>query len=100
MFPAGPSGRSTGIARGMLRSMSGTMTCEPPRQSRGLTRRWIGAAPHNASLPENVAGSVSPPPLVQRVLQARGLNDAEEIARFCEPRLTDLHDPGLMPGID
>ena len=76
------------------------MTCEPPRQSRGLTRRWIGAAPHTASLPENVAGSVPPPPLVQRVLQARGLNDAEEIARFCEPRLTDLHDPGLMPGID
>ena len=74
------------------------MTCEPPRQSRGLTRRWIEAAPHSASLPETVAGSV--PPLVQRVLQARGLSDAADIARFCEPKLTDLHDPGLMPGID
>ena len=64
---------------------------------RGLTRRWVlRAAPAN----NGEAGVASVPPLVQRVLQARGLHDAGEIARFCEPKLTDLHDPGLMPNID
>lgn len=35
-----------------------------------------------------------------RVLLSRGLNDAETIRQFCEPKLTSLHDPGLMPNID
>ncbi len=33
-------------------------------------------------------------------MHARGIVDSADIARFCEPKLTDLHDPGLMPGID
>lgn len=39
-------------------------------------------------------------PLIQRILSARGLHDAQEIAQFCEPKLTHLHDPELMPNID
>ncbi len=38
--------------------------------------------------------------LLNRLLAARGLNDSESIRRFCEPKLTDLHDPILMPGIE
>jgi single-stranded-DNA-specific exonuclease len=38
--------------------------------------------------------------LVQRVLAARGLHDPDEIARFLDPKLTHLHDPALLPGID
>jgi single-stranded-DNA-specific exonuclease len=34
------------------------------------------------------------------VLSARGLTDPEEIRRFCEPKLTDLYDPELIPNID
>jgi single-stranded-DNA-specific exonuclease len=69
---------------------------ESSRPKRGLTRRWImskGASPATDS-----AGALSP--LVRRVLAARGLCDADQVQRFCRPKLTDLHDPGLMPGID
>lgn len=39
-------------------------------------------------------------PLVDRVLRARGFTDVDAIARFCDPKLTDLHEPGLLPAID
>ncbi len=73
---------------------------------RGLTRRWIV---REAAADKVGAGDVDPGgdirretgvPLVNRILNARGMCDPLEIARFCEPKLTDLHDPGLMPGID
>ena len=38
-------------------------------------------------------------PLFARLLRARGLDDDETVRRFCTPRLTDLHDPNLLPGI-
>ena len=65
---------------------------------RGLTRRWIVRDSGADRL--GVDASAPQPPLVQRILHARGMIDPIEIARFCEPKLTDLHDPGLMPGID
>ena len=60
---------------------------------RGLTKRWQIRGQSDET-------SSSSLPLVQRVLAARGLVDAAEVTRFCEPKLTDLHDPGLLPGID
>ncbi|HMN95634.1 MAG TPA: single-stranded-DNA-specific exonuclease RecJ [Phycisphaerales bacterium] len=39
-------------------------------------------------------------PLLDRLLAARGLGDRAAARAFCEPRLTDLADPGLLPGID
>ena len=39
-------------------------------------------------------------PLLERVLEARGLTDPDTIQRFCEPKLTDLYDPELLPGAD
>ncbi len=38
-------------------------------------------------------------PLFTRLLLARGLDDDESVRRFCNPLLTDLHDPDLLPGI-
>lgn len=38
--------------------------------------------------------------LVERVLLARGVVDADEVLRFCEPKLSHLHDPSLLPGAD
>ncbi len=38
--------------------------------------------------------------LIQRILRARGLIDPEEVARFCAPKLTYLHDPQGLPGVD
>lgn len=59
---------------------------------RGLTRRWISRTAAAASNPDG--------PLLERLLHARGLECPEAIAAFCDPRLTHLHDPGLLPNID
>jgi single-stranded-DNA-specific exonuclease len=39
-------------------------------------------------------------PLAARLLVGRGLDDAERAERFLTPKLSDLHDPGLMPGLE
>lgn len=59
---------------------------------RGMTHRWL--------LQDAFQRGEGRLPLVQRVLAARGLDEAAEVERFCEPKLTYLHDPGLMPNID
>lgn len=58
---------------------------------RGLTRRWLM---HSANAEGASRG------LVERVLLARGVVDADEMLRFCEPKLSHLHDPSLLPGAD
>ena len=60
---------------------------------RGLTRRWVL---RNPAEPDTPPGA----PLFDRVLLARGLTDPETIRRFCEPKLTDLHEPQLIPNMD
>ena len=40
------------------------------------------------------------PAVVQRVMHARGFADAAAVAEFCEPRLSHLCDPALLPNID
>ena len=60
---------------------------------RGMTRRWVFRNSAQAHRGDTI-------PLVQRVLHARGLTEAAAIRRFCEPKLTDLHEPELMPNID
>lgn len=61
----------------------------------GLTRRWQWrmAASEAEQLDPRAA-------LIDRVLRVRDLTDAEAITRFCDPKLTDLHEPGLLPSID
>ena len=39
-------------------------------------------------------------PLLAQVLHNRGLDDPDEIRRFLTPKLTDLHPPELLSGID
>lgn len=59
---------------------------------RGMTKRWLMA---DGPAGEGMSGG-----LVERLLAARGLADPETAKRFCQPKLLDLHDPGLMAGID
>src|SRR4051812_12458464 len=66
---------------------------------RGLTRRWVLRQTEGAPL-SNGATTLNLPSLAMRVLAARGLIDDVAIRRFCDPKLTDLHDPGLLPNID
>jgi single-stranded-DNA-specific exonuclease len=35
---------------------------------------------------------------VERILLARGLDDRDAVRRFCDPKLTHLHEPALLPG--
>ena len=80
---------------------------------RGLTRRWVlkeESPPPPDGPPPPAGGLDSPPPpdgppperppLLQRVLAARGLCDAQLIERFCEPKLNHLHGPEMLPNID
>jgi len=61
---------------------------------RGMTKRWLVREAR-----DNGRGADAST-LLHRLLAARGLTDGDVVRRFCEPRLTDLHDPGLMAGID
>jgi len=58
---------------------------------RGLTRRWRQRAgcPHGSE--EN---------LLQRILRARGITDPDDVERYLNPSLHDLHDPSLIPDLD
>lgn len=63
---------------------------------RGLTRVWVDRLPRNG----HADGSRAPAALADRVLAARGLDDATEGGSFLNPSLRLLHDPSLMPGLD
>jgi single-stranded-DNA-specific exonuclease len=63
----------------------------PP--DRGLKRRWAWRGSGYAAASNPSEG------LVDRVLRARALEPALA-ASFLEPKLTDLHDPSAMPGLD
>ena len=39
------------------------------------------------------------PPLIQRILLARGFNSTPEVDKFCDPSLADLLPPDQLPGI-
>jgi single-stranded-DNA-specific exonuclease len=60
---------------------------------RGLTRRWVLRQPE-------ARADAGGPGLFDRILRARGLVDPDAVRRFCEPKLTDLYEPGLLPNIE
>ena len=58
---------------------------------RGLSRRWI----------ETNSGKSDPAEdLFERLLRWRGIEDAPTRQRFLEPRLSDLHEPRTMFGLE
>ncbi len=59
----------------------------------GLTRRWVFRDPAATAEMDRM-------PLPKRILHARGLRDPDLLRQFCEPKLTDLYDPELMPGLE
>ena len=73
---------------------------------KGITSRWlerssgqpVGMGPR-APVQPNAVG-VASPALVDRILEARGLQVGESASRFLDPRLTHLHDPRLLSGVD
>ena len=59
---------------------------------RGLSYRWIERP---AAPPSSTSRSTG---LAARVLAARGIDDVD--GAFTEPKLSGLHDPSLLPGLD
>ena len=47
-----------------------------------------------------LAAAVGVPEVVARLLWQRGVQSADEAVRFLTPTLTQLHDPGLLTGVD
>lgn len=58
---------------------------------RGITKRWRFRTPG----PDGAHASV-----LERILAARGMADPDEIDRYLNPSLHQLHDPSLIPDLD
>ncbi|HEX6559430.1 MAG TPA: hypothetical protein VF021_08200, partial [Longimicrobiales bacterium] len=62
--------------------------------------RWVArAAPLNGAARE-LAGALSLPDVVCRLLALRGHTDPERAKRYLKPRLEELHDPFALAGMD
>ncbi len=62
---------------------------------RGHFKRWRIASHESAS---DLAHALRIAELPAALLRRRGIADADAGRRFLEPKLTDLHDPSLLPG--
>lgn len=60
--------------------------------------RWEVAAAWEGA--EELARRLKASPLIAQVLHNRGLDDFDSVRRFLSPRLTDLHPPELLAGVD
>lgn len=70
-------------------------------QTMGVHKRWRFYEPqtHSTSY-KGLADDLGVHPVVAALLTRRGLTDRSDIAGFFHPRLNDLHDPSLLPGVD
>ena len=67
---------------------------------KGLKHRWL-APTGTADAPQDATSwGRGFDPLLVRVLAARGITDRASAEIFCNPRLTQLHSPALMPGLE
>lgn len=63
------------------------------------SRRWT-FHPHDESQIRRLSAELRVSPLLAQVLIARGFVSASAARKFLDTRLTDLHEPALLPGID
>lgn len=61
--------------------------------------RWRSAPVPDASVVEILTRQLHLPPLVSRLLAARGISEVEAARRYLRPRLEHLHEPTLMLGM-
>lgn len=64
-----------------------------------MPRTWRYAT-HDEALVRQVAAAANVPPLVAQVLVARECTQPDQINEFFHSKLTDLHEPTLLPGVD
>lgn len=56
--------------------------------------------PHDRGAIGRICSEMNCSPLLAQVLAARGLHDGREARQFLDAKLTDLHEPALLPGAD
>ena len=64
-----------------------------------MARKWF-FHPHDEAGIRRLTSQLRVSPLVAQVLIARGFSEPETARQFLDPRLNDLHDPSLLPGIN
>jgi single-stranded-DNA-specific exonuclease len=62
----------------------------------GKRWRWM---PTDTRALEDLARSANISPIVAQLLLARGISEPSQVAAFLDPKLTDLRDPELLPGV-
>ena len=67
-----------------------------------MTNKWNlrTLTPQEDELALNLAEELQLHPVIGRLLVQRGLTKKEELEKFFNPKLSDLHDPFLMPDMD
>ena len=63
-----------------------------------MARKWF-FHPHDEAGIRQLCSLLRVPPLLAQVLIARGFADPDAARSFLNTRLTDLHDPSLLPGV-
>ena len=67
----------------------------------GVHKRWrLNESQEHSTSCKGLAGDLGVHPVVAVFLARRGFTDSSDIAGFLHPRLNDLHDPSLLPGVD
>lgn len=63
-----------------------------------MPRKW-SFHPHDEAAISQLSRQLKVTPLMAQVLIARGYTSADEARRHLEPKLSNLHDPMLLPGV-
>lgn len=63
-----------------------------------MEKRWR-LKPHDRQMVEQLERAAGVAPIVAQLLASRGIFDSDSIRSFLESKLTDLHDPNLLPGV-
>lgn len=63
-----------------------------------MPRKWNFHS-HDEKSIKRLSGSLRVSPLVAQVLLSRGYETPEDARRYLEPKLSNLHDPTLLPGV-
>jgi len=64
------------------------------------TYRWTVTPPRDPVLMEKLSREINVPQTITRILINRGIDSYERARVFFRPKITDLHDPFLMDGMD
>jgi single-stranded-DNA-specific exonuclease len=63
-----------------------------------LARIW-SFHPHDGAAIQSLSGQLRVSPLLAQVLIARGFTTPDDARTFLDTRLSDMHDPALLPGV-